>query len=171
MKLPDRVRKAADILELSSSNWLWLLFNQKPKKRKSHKKSPGPIVKKTSSRSNKKTTTSKPKKRGKVTVRPFPAVAPPAPVLSRKQSQVAEKLAMSHKWQYVADHGKWSDYTPAASKELERAYASWIVSPHIDVRSVKSGDWEYMVDFNLSQQTNVKHPNHKIRKIQRILLK
>lgn len=93
--------------------------------------------------------------------------------LSRQQSAKAEKLfragCLSHKWQYKNDSGKWADYDKNASAEVERAYASWLVNPHIDVRSVHSGDWDYMVDFNLMTQQNIRHQAHKIRSIQRVV--
>ena len=92
--------------------------------------------------------------------------------LTRQQSATAQKLAdkgsLTHKWQYMEDNGKWFDYAPAASVEVERMYANWMVNPHVDVRCVKSGTWEYMVDFNAMQQQNIKHENHRIRKVQRV---
>lgn len=92
--------------------------------------------------------------------------------LTRQQSATAAKLAekgsLTHKWQYLDDNGRWSDYAPAASVEVEKMYANWMVNPHIDVRCVKSGDWEYMVDFNAMQQQNIKHQNHRIRKVNRV---
>jgi hypothetical protein len=95
--------------------------------------------------------------------------------LSRQQTAAADLLARTgsstHKWQYMTDAGRWADYDPDASRAVEVAYASWLLDPHIDVRCVKSGDWEYMVDFNLMEQQNVKHHAHKRRKIQRIPIK
>ena len=92
--------------------------------------------------------------------------------MTRQQSKTADELARagaeSHKWQFLSDASKWCDYAPAASVLVEKAYASWVVDPHVDVRAVKSGDWEYMVDFNLMQQQNVQHPAHKIRKVKRV---
>jgi len=37
-----------------------------------------------------------------------------------------------------------------------------------DVRAVKSGQWEYMVDFMAMKQTNIQHENHTIRNIRRV---
>lgn len=37
-----------------------------------------------------------------------------------------------------------------------------------DVRSVKSGYFEYSVDFMSWTQTNITHPNHKVRLIRRL---
>jgi chemotaxis protein histidine kinase CheA len=92
--------------------------------------------------------------------------------LTRQQSATARKLAdkgsLTHKWQYKDDGSKWSDYAPLASVEVEKMYANWLVNPHVDVRCVKSGDWEYMVDFNAMQQQNIKHQNHRVRQVQRI---
>jgi hypothetical protein len=94
--------------------------------------------------------------------------------LTRQQSQSVGQLARqgstSHKWQFKMDSGAWADYAPAANKEVEKAYASWLVNPHVDVRSVHSGDWHYMIDFNLNQQQNIQHAAHKIRDIRRVAL-
>eukprot|EP00672_Neobodo_designis_P009336 CAMPEP_0174856698 /NCGR_PEP_ID=MMETSP1114-20130205/36175_1 /TAXON_ID=312471 /ORGANISM="Neobodo designis, Strain CCAP 1951/1" /LENGTH=190 /DNA_ID=CAMNT_0016091503 /DNA_START=36 /DNA_END=608 /DNA_ORIENTATION=- len=92
--------------------------------------------------------------------------------MTREESATAQRLAekgsLSHKWQFREDGGRWGDYAPAASVEVEKMYATWLVNPHVDVRCVKSGTWEYMVDFNLMQQQNIKHQDHKIRKVQRV---
>ncbi len=37
-----------------------------------------------------------------------------------------------------------------------------------DVRAVKSGQWEYLVDFMGMKQTNIQHENHTQRDIRRI---
>ena len=36
------------------------------------------------------------------------------------------------------------------------------------MRAVKSGEWEYMVDFMAMKQTNLLHSNHTIRNIRRV---
>jgi hypothetical protein len=76
-----------------------------------------------------------------------------------------------HKWQYfdaTKANGPWFDYDLYASDLVEDAYADWKRDPHIDVRSVKSGEWEYMVDFNSMEQQNVQHTAHTRRKIRRV---
>jgi hypothetical protein len=94
--------------------------------------------------------------------------------LTRQQSLTAAKLSrqgtQTHKWQFKTDAGQWADYRPDASKEVEKAYGLWRVNPHVDVRSVYSGDWHYMIDFNLNQQQNIQHPSHKIREIRRVAM-
>ena len=74
---------------------------------------------------------------------------------------MAQRGAATHKWQFLENNGKFVDYQKKASLEVEKAYASWMVNPHIDVRSVQSGDWEYMVDFNLNQQQNMYQPQQQ----------
>jgi len=37
-----------------------------------------------------------------------------------------------------------------------------------DVRAVKSGQWEYQVDFMAMKQTNIQHDNHTVRNIRRV---
>lgn len=94
--------------------------------------------------------------------------------LTRQQSATASQLArqgsQTHQWQFKTDTGAWANYSPAASKEVEKAYASWRVNPHVDVRAVHSGAWQYMVDFNLNRQQNIQHPEHKTRDIRRVSL-
>ena len=188
MKIPDRERRVTQIYELDTRSNFSLLFAKKDKKKKSKK---APV-------SPKKAATATPKAK-KVNAKKAPAKplkkqgskSTPAPIrrtastvghaptadevpLTRKQSLEADRLfregLTTHKWQYKGDSGKFQDYFAAASTEVEKAYASWTVNPHIDVRSVKSGDWEYQVDFNQMQQTNIRHPNHKVRSIQRVPL-
>jgi len=69
-------------------------------------------------------------------------------------------------WQY--QDGGWRPYDAAANKILEEAYQDYLGNPHnFSVRAVKSGDWEYSVDFKNLTQTNVQHQAHTSRKIRR----
>lgn len=94
--------------------------------------------------------------------------------LNRQESNQLEQRARdaltTHKWQYKADNGTFQDYDKNASIAVEIAYQSWLMDSTIDVRSVQSGDWEYMVDFNTMKQQNIKHHAHKVRDIQRVPL-
>lgn len=73
----------------------------------------------------------------------------------------------SHKWQYF-DNG-WFDYHTEASKLVEEAYQDYIAHPGMwDVRAVKSGRWQYQVDFPNMKQTNIEHDDHTQRDIRRI---
>lgn len=150
MKLEPRERKVFTAFEVDALKFI--LPKVKIPKAKKAKKAPAPAAKAAATLSRQAST----------------GIVP----LTRAESAKADKLfregAISHKWQYKDDHGKWADYAKKASMEVERAYASWTVNPHIDVRSVQSGDWEYMVDFNQNTQTNIRHPNHKIREIRRV---
>jgi len=71
-------------------------------------------------------------------------------------------------WQY--HHGIWKDYKEAASDVVEAAYQEWLRNPYTDVRAIKSGDWEYQVDFTNMRQTNIQHENHTQRDIRRHVL-
>ncbi len=42
----------------------------------------------------------------------------------------------------------FNDYDPSASKTVEKTFAEWRLNPIIDVARVKSGEFEYHVDFN-----------------------
>jgi len=69
-------------------------------------------------------------------------------------------------WQYY-DSG-WKNYLPDASDTVEEVYQNYKSNRgDTDVRAVKSGQWEYMVDFMAMKQTNIQHENHTIRNIRR----
>jgi len=80
-------------------------------------------------------------------------------------------------WQYF-DNNKstntpsvdgWYDYDPEASDIVEDAWQKYIVHRGMnDVRSVKSGEWEYMVDFLNWTQQNIIHSAHTKRNIRRL---
>lgn len=93
------------------------------------------------------------------------------PPLTKQQSATAAQLArqgsQTHRWEFVDDKGGWSKYTPEASKLVEMEYQAWQQQPSVFVRSVRSGDWHYSVNFNTMEQTNINHPNHRVRKIRR----
>ena len=73
-------------------------------------------------------------------------------------------------WQYKANDDQWRDYDPAASDVVEKVYQGYLGNRgDTDVRAVKSGQWEYMVDFQAFKQTNIKHENHRVRDIRRVL--
>jgi hypothetical protein len=69
-------------------------------------------------------------------------------------------------WQYW-DNG-WYNYDKEASNLVEATYQEYLKNPGItDVRSVKSGQWTYQVDFRQMTQINIEHENHTSRKIRR----
>lgn len=69
-------------------------------------------------------------------------------------------------WQYY-DNG-FFNYDPAACDVVEGVYQEYLTSPFTcDVRAVKSGQWEYEIDFRVMTQRNIKHASHTTRKIRR----
>jgi len=51
-------------------------------------------------------------------------------------------------WQYIENDKLYYNYEPTASETVEEVYQQYLVAPGAtDVRSVKSGQWNYMVDF------------------------
>lgn len=63
----------------------------------------------------------------------------------------------------------WYDYDLQASDVVEDEWQRYIVNRgNCDVRAVKSGQWEYMVDFMNWKQTNIVHENHKQRQVRRL---
>ena len=80
-------------------------------------------------------------------------------------------------WQYydASKHGAskrsdhFYDYDPAASDIVEAEWRKYVNNRAMnDVRAVKSGEWEYFVDFINWTQTNVKHAAHTKRAIRRL---
>jgi len=70
-------------------------------------------------------------------------------------------------WQY-SDNG-FCNYDTLASDTVEGVYQEYLTSPYTtDVRSVKSGQWSYLVDFKEMTQQNIQHESHTKRKIRRI---
>lgn len=73
----------------------------------------------------------------------------------------------SGQWQYF-DRG-WYDYDADASRLIDVEYAQYLESPsNWDCRSVKSGQFSYLVDFPNMRQTNIVHENHTQRNIRRL---
>jgi len=73
--------------------------------------------------------------------------------------------AVGVQWQY--QHGGWQPYAQQASDVVEAAYQDWLANPNVDVRAIRSGAWEYEVDFNAMTQTNIQHEAHTQRSIRR----
>lgn len=72
-------------------------------------------------------------------------------------------------WQY--HHGTWQNYDSEASAIVEEQYQDWLKNNQMfDVRSVKSGVWEYNVDFRNMQQQNIQHSSHTKRNIRRYIV-
>jgi len=75
----------------------------------------------------------------------------------------------SFRWQYSEAGSKWMNYDDTASDVVEVAYQSYLKNPGAcDVRSVKSGQWSYQVDFLNLKQTNIQHESHTVRSIRRV---
>jgi len=80
---------------------------------------------------------------------------------------VASGGKYNHTWQYE-DNG-WKNYDAKGSDLIEEVYVKYLANRgDNDVRAVKSGQWEYQVDFMAFKQTNIQHPNHTVRNIRRI---
>lgn len=71
-------------------------------------------------------------------------------------------------WQY--EHDGWRNYDKTASDVVEAAYQEWRKNPYTDVRAIKSGEWQYTVDFNTMMQQNIVHSSHTSRAIRRALI-
>jgi len=71
-------------------------------------------------------------------------------------------------WQYKEGQN-WKSYDEKASDVVEEVYQKYLANKgDTDVRAVKSGQWEYQVDFSAMKQTNIQHENHTTRDIRRI---
>jgi len=76
-------------------------------------------------------------------------------------------LKSDYLWQFF--DGVWKNYEGEASDVVEDVYQKYLANRgDTDVRAVKSGQWEYMVDFMAMKQTNIQHENHTVRNIRRV---
>jgi len=89
--------------------------------------------------------------------------------VSLTSNATAAESSGKPQWQY--QHNGWQNYDPEASDLVEVQYQEWLGNNQMfDVRSVKSGTWEYNVDFRRMVQTNIQHASHTERKIRRLVL-
>jgi hypothetical protein len=83
----------------------------------------------------------------------------------KTESEGSGKLVWA--WQYF--NNGFYNYDSDASDVVESVYQEYLSSPYTcDVRAVKSGDWEYEIDFRIMTQRNLRHEAHTSRKIRRI---
>jgi len=91
-------------------------------------------------------------------------IASDAPLIGKLVVPVKEQKPV---WQFK--HGTWHDYDQAASDVVEEAYQDWKKNPYIDIRAIKSGYWNYSIDFKRMVQTNIQHDAHTQREVRREL--
>jgi len=91
-------------------------------------------------------------------------------VSKKSEDALTTKLVGSkyeYAWQYYDT--VWKNYDVKASDVVEDVYQKYLENRgDTDVRAVKSGQWEYMVDFMAMKQTNIQHANHTVRNIRRV---
>ncbi len=88
---------------------------------------------------------------------------------NQEKSKPQSSSKYDHLWEY-SDNG-WKNYDQKAGDILEEVYLKYLANRgDTDVRAVKSGQWEYQVDFMALKQTNIQHPNHTVRDIRRVAL-
>jgi len=86
-----------------------------------------------------------------------------------KEVGSAKTSKYDHFWQYQDSATQWKNYDEKASDTVEEVYLNYLSNRgDTDVRAVKSGQWEYMVDFMALKQTNIQHENHTVRNIRRL---
>jgi hypothetical protein len=88
-----------------------------------------------------------------------------------KTFETKSKSTSRYVWQYKNSKEGWSNFDNEAIKFIESVYPGYLANQgdtDTSVRSVKSGDWEYQVDFMAMKQTNTQHEDHKIRDIRRV---
>jgi predicted DNA-binding WGR domain protein len=99
--------------------------------------------------------------------------APQGPSVDSDPQASPQAAPQTVTWQYwVDDHvdGKsvgWYDYEVDASRIVENIHTEWLNNSDFSVRSVKSGEFCYHVDFNDMTQTNVVLPSGRVRRIRR----
>jgi len=119
-------------------------------------------------------TTKKATKKVKPTKKPTKKNAPEKvkKVKKSKKTEADEKGTIAEGvgkavWQYY-DNG-WHNYEDGASAIVEGVYQEYLLNTTIDVRPVKSGNFQYSVDFTALQQKNTE--TNTVRNIRRHLEK
>ena len=137
--------------------------SEEPKKRSTRNSTKSTTAEASPSPSPKKTAT--PKKRA---AKKNATTVPTSPAPRGERNGVSVPSSKyDHVWQY--EDGNWRNYDLNASDEVEKVYQGYLANRgDTDVRAVKSGQWEYMVDFAAMKQTNLQHPNHTIRNVRRV---
>lgn len=69
-------------------------------------------------------------------------------------------------WQYY-DNG-FNEYDIDVSNIIEDTYQSYIIDSKYDIKSIKSGKYEYEIDFKLMLQTNIQNGKFTKRRIRRV---
>lgn len=92
-----------------------------------------------------------------------------APATPKPIGSIGKAAIKPYIWQYTDDAGRFQNYDALASDTVEECYEEYLKNPHMmDVRAVRSGDWQYQVDFLQMKQTNILHQNHRVRTIRRV---
>jgi len=139
------------------------------KKKVSTKKASKVVVKKSAKKAAPAKAAEKKKKAPKAAPEKAKAVRVPAGPVVEFPVARGNAALKDFVWQYQDDAGKFKNYDGEASDIVEGCYEEYIKNPNMmDVRAVKSGDWQYQVDFINLKQTNIQHANHKVRNIRRI---
>lgn len=87
-------------------------------------------------------------------------------IKSKESKKLIPDAKEEYVWQY--HNGTWKNYDAKASDVVEKAYQDYLKNRETTaVCLVKSGEWEYMIDF-LAKQTNIRHENHTTRDIRRL---
>ena len=112
------------------------------------------------------------KKKSKATVARKLKVGPKATIFDNSSVGIVPTLTLQihsvPQWQY--EHDDWKNYDKTANDVVEAAYQEWQKNKFTDVRAIKSGEWQYTVDFNTMLQQNIQHENHTRRSIRRTLV-
>ena len=102
----------------------------------------------------------------------FKATAASSPIFKSTESDCGKWIPSAkyeYIWQFRANDSRFENFEARASDVVEEIYQNYLSNRgDTDVRAVKSGDWEYQVDFLAMKQTNTQHENHRIRDVRRI---
>jgi hypothetical protein len=98
-----------------------------------------------------------------------PRKAPAAPAAPAAAAAPAgmETSGLTAHWEYF--DRSWRRYDKEASDRVEELYQVYLKDTNLmDVPSIQSGDWRYMVNFKAMTQTNIDHSSHTTREIRRV---
>ena len=86
-----------------------------------------------------------------------------------RNNKLIQQSINKYQWQYESGDG-WGNFDPEANKKMESLNKDYFFDERKSYTKIKSGKWEYFVDFDTYRQTNIQHSNHRTRKIRQVTL-
>jgi len=143
--------------------------DKKPKSTKKSKVAKEKAPKKSVSKAPKKAVSKAPKTASVTRGVPKSTTAPSVSTTTTTTTTPTSASSGENVWVWQFYDNGFHNYDIDASNTVEGVYQEYLKSPFTcDVRAVKSGQWQYEIDFRVMTQTNIQHESHTQRRIRRI---